>query len=163
MGPSFQWNLLNYGRLANNVWLQDAMFRELVVAYQQTVLLAGEEVENGLIAFLRSQQRVQALDKSVASARAAAETVLKQYSEGLVDFNRVALIQQDLVVREDSAGSGPGPDCHGLDPSLSGVGRRLGNPHAARRLVEAAEPSHPTHAGELSCPAVLPPRPAEAL
>ena len=113
-GPSFQWNLLNYGRLANNVWLQDAVFRELVVVYQQTVLLASEEVENGLISFLRSQQRVQLLDKSVTAARAAAETVLKQYAEGLVDFNRVALIQQDLVVRQDLLAQAQGQIAIGL-------------------------------------------------
>ena len=40
VGPSFQWNLLNYGRILNNVRFQDAQFRELVVAYQNTVLQA---------------------------------------------------------------------------------------------------------------------------
>ena len=40
VGPSFQWNLLNYGRIKNNVRLQDAQFRQLVVAYQNTVLQA---------------------------------------------------------------------------------------------------------------------------
>jgi NodT family efflux transporter outer membrane factor (OMF) lipoprotein len=34
VGPSFQWNLLNYGRIINNVRFQDAQFRGLVVAYQ---------------------------------------------------------------------------------------------------------------------------------
>ena len=29
VGPSFQWNLLNYGRIVNNVRLQDAKFQEL--------------------------------------------------------------------------------------------------------------------------------------
>ena len=40
--------------------LQDAKFQELVVTYQQTVLTANEEVENGLVTFLRSQLRQQA-------------------------------------------------------------------------------------------------------
>jgi len=39
-----QWNLLNYGRIANNVRLQDARFEELVLAYQGTVLQAQAEV-----------------------------------------------------------------------------------------------------------------------
>ena len=34
VGPSFQWNLLNYGRIMNNVRLQDAQFHELVTTYQ---------------------------------------------------------------------------------------------------------------------------------
>src|SRR5207253_3257048 len=39
-GPSFQWNILNYGRILNNVRLQDARFQELVAAYQSAVLTA---------------------------------------------------------------------------------------------------------------------------
>ena len=38
VGPSFQWNVLNYGRLLNNERLQDATFKEFVATYQQTVL-----------------------------------------------------------------------------------------------------------------------------
>ena len=37
VGPSFTWNILNYGRILNNVRLQDARFQELVATYQNTV------------------------------------------------------------------------------------------------------------------------------
>ena len=37
-GPSFQWNILNYGRITNNVRVQDAAFQALVTDYQNTVL-----------------------------------------------------------------------------------------------------------------------------
>ena len=56
IGPTFQWNILNYGRLLNNDRLQEARFRELVAAYQQTVLQAQSEVENGLAAFVASPE-----------------------------------------------------------------------------------------------------------
>ena len=56
VGPSFQWNVLNYGRIVNNVRLQDARFQELVTIYQQTVLTASQEVEDGIVAFFRSQR-----------------------------------------------------------------------------------------------------------
>src|SRR5439155_16142086 len=39
-GPSVQWNVLNYGRILNNVRLQDARFQELTAAYQNSVLNA---------------------------------------------------------------------------------------------------------------------------
>ena len=52
VGPSFQWKLLNYGRILNNVHLQDARFQELAIAYQNAVLTADQEVENGLVTFL---------------------------------------------------------------------------------------------------------------
>ena len=41
VGPSFTWNILNYGRLLNNVRYQDALFQQLVVDYQITVLNAA--------------------------------------------------------------------------------------------------------------------------
>src|SRR6185295_4414898 len=47
VGPSVQWNILNYGRILNNVRLQEAGFQELVAAYQNTVLTAAQEAENG--------------------------------------------------------------------------------------------------------------------
>ena len=70
IGPSFQWAILNYGRIVNNVRLQDAKFRELVTAYQQTVLQANREVEDGLVAFLESQDRADLLRESAEAGQA---------------------------------------------------------------------------------------------
>ncbi len=57
VGPSFQWNILNYGRILGNVKLQDQKFRELVLAYQQQVLQAADETENGIVTFLQRNSR----------------------------------------------------------------------------------------------------------
>ena len=46
VGPSFNWNVLNYGRLVNGIRVQDAKFQQLVFKYQNTVLSANAEVEN---------------------------------------------------------------------------------------------------------------------
>src|SRR5262249_22938740 len=46
VGPAFRWDILNYGRIRNNVRLQDARFQELVAAYQNAVLTAAQDVEN---------------------------------------------------------------------------------------------------------------------
>ena len=53
--PNFQWKILNYGRVLNNVRGQDARFREQVLDYQRTVLTAGQEVEDALVGFLQYQ------------------------------------------------------------------------------------------------------------
>ena len=50
----FQWNILNYGRIHNNVRVQDARFWAMVANYQNTVLRANAEVEDGLATFLRA-------------------------------------------------------------------------------------------------------------
>ncbi len=122
VGPSFQWNILNYGRILNNVRLQDARFQELVATYQQTVLNANQEVENGLVTFLRAQQRTNLQTASVDDAEKAVKIVLAQYEAGTVDFTRVTQLEQNLVQAAGRAGAGPGRDRHGSDPGLRALG-----------------------------------------
>ena len=69
VGPSFQWNILNYGRILNNVRLQNARFQELLATYQNSVLTADQDVENGLVTFLRAQQRFLLQQKAVTTRR----------------------------------------------------------------------------------------------
>ena len=59
IGPAFQWNILNYGRILNNVRLQDFRTQELVGVYQQKVLAAAQEVEDGIAAFLASRAQAR--------------------------------------------------------------------------------------------------------
>jgi outer membrane protein TolC len=54
-GPSFQWNILNHGQITNNVRLQDAKLQQLLVDYQNTVLNAQQEVDNGIALFVQSR------------------------------------------------------------------------------------------------------------
>jgi NodT family efflux transporter outer membrane factor (OMF) lipoprotein len=68
VGPSFNWSILNYGRLVNNIRVQDARFQQLVLAYQETVLRANAEVENALVGFLKAQQAVKFLATSADAA-----------------------------------------------------------------------------------------------
>ena len=48
IGPSVQWNILNYGQISNNVRVQDANFQQLLLAYQRSVLSAQQDVEDNL-------------------------------------------------------------------------------------------------------------------
>jgi outer membrane protein TolC len=102
VGPSFQWNLLNYGRILNNVHLQNARFQELAIAYQNSVLAADQEVENGLVTFLRAQERTKLQAASVDDAEKAVQLALAQYKAGTVDFTRVTQVEQTLVQQQDT-------------------------------------------------------------
>jgi outer membrane protein TolC len=113
-GPSFQWNLLNYGRIRANMRYANARFCELVLAYQQTVLEADQEVEDGLIVFLRQQDRSRLLAESVDAAQKAVKIVVAQFEKGSVDFNRYATIAQNLVTQQDSAAQARGDSAKGL-------------------------------------------------
>ncbi len=114
VGPSFQWDILNYGRLRNNVRLQDARFQELATAYQQSVLSAEQEVEDGLAVFLRAQQRAKSQAESVDAAEKAVTIVTAQYKAGTVDFTRVTQVQQSLVQQQDTLAQARGEIARGL-------------------------------------------------
>jgi len=114
VGPSFNWNVLNYGRILNNVRAQDAVFQETVARYQNTVLRAQQEVEDGLVTFLRAQQRARYYGESVAAAEKAVKIAVVQYKGGLIDFNRVATLEQNLVDQQNFLAQARGEIALGL-------------------------------------------------
>jgi NodT family efflux transporter outer membrane factor (OMF) lipoprotein len=114
INPTYSWPILNYGRILNNVRLQEARFQELVATYQNTVLKAAQEVEDGLVTFLRSQEEAKFLAESVAASEKAVKVALAQYKGGLVDFNRVSLLEQNLVQQQDQLAQAQGQIALGL-------------------------------------------------
>jgi outer membrane protein TolC len=114
IGPSFQWQILNYGRILNNVRLQDATFRELVTAYQNTVLTADREVEDGLVTFLRGQERTEFQRDSVKYAQKVVNAVYAQYEAETIEYTRVLLTQQNLVQQQDTLAQAQGEIALGL-------------------------------------------------
>lgn len=101
-GPAFQWNILNYGRLANLVRVQDARFQEALLAYQQAVLRAQQEVEDALIGFSKAEERARLLEDSTAAASRSLNLALIQYREGITDFTTVLTAEQNLLAQQDS-------------------------------------------------------------
>ena len=163
----FVWNILNYGRIVNGVRLQDAMFRELVETYRQTVLQANAEVENGLITFLRSQEQARLWDESVVAAQKAVDIVLKQLKVGTVDFNRLATVEQTLVQQQDSQAQAYGQ----IGVGLISVYRAMGGGWEVRcnpALLEPAPiimaPGSPAGSGSevIPAPTTSPAKPGDA-
>ncbi|WP_254053264.1 efflux transporter outer membrane subunit [Singulisphaera sp. GP187] len=99
--PGFRWNILNYGRIQNNIHLQQARTAELIAAYQNRVLAAGREVQISLRGFLRSQEQAEALQRSVEAAAAASQVGISQYHTGTIDFNRVFNLETTQVQQQD--------------------------------------------------------------
>jgi NodT family efflux transporter outer membrane factor (OMF) lipoprotein len=100
-GPSFTWPIFNYGRLTNDVRLQDATFQELAVSYQQSVLTAQQEVEDALVGYVRGTEQVARLVESVAAANRAVELSGIQYREGGTDYTAVLNTQQSKLREDD--------------------------------------------------------------
>jgi NodT family efflux transporter outer membrane factor (OMF) lipoprotein len=99
--PNFRWNILNYGRIANNVRLQQARTEELVTSYQNQVLTAAQQVQTALRGFLRSREQAEFLARSVRAAVAATQVGVKQYRGGVVPFNTVFNLETTQVNQQD--------------------------------------------------------------
>lgn len=102
IGLGINWPILNYGRIRNNVRVQDARFEQAVTAYQDVVLRAASDVEAGLAEFLRSRERSDHLFEAVDASNRSVELSLIQYRAGAVDFIRVNDAQTQLVEQQDS-------------------------------------------------------------
>jgi outer membrane protein TolC len=102
LGPFFSWNVLNYGRIKNNVRVQDTRFQQLLVNYQNTVLSALAETENAIVAYLKARDQATSLAESVAAAQRSVELSMVQYREGTTEFNRV-LDSLDFQFQQEDA------------------------------------------------------------
>lgn len=106
--PTAQWNILNYGRILNNVRSQNAQLQTVTLQYQQTVLQAGRQVEDALVQFLEAQKQAIFLAESVKQAERSVELVTLQFRGGVTDFNRVYTTQAQLVTQQDQLASTQG-------------------------------------------------------
>ena len=158
-GPSFQWNLLNYGRITNLVRVQDARFQELIFNYQDTVLRAQQEVEDGLASFLYSQVRVASLTEAATAAERSADLALTQYREGATDYTTVLTAQQALLAQQDSLAQEQGNVPQGLIAVYRALGGgweiREGKEFLPAEVIEAM--GNRTDWGGLTRPAAVEP------
>jgi NodT family efflux transporter outer membrane factor (OMF) lipoprotein len=164
-GPSFQWNILNYGQITNQVRVEDAALQTLLVDYQNTVLKAQQEVENGLTSFLQGRDQVDYLRQSVAAADAALSIAFLQYNLGTRDFTTVLTAEQNLYTAQNNLAMAEG----GVSTGLASVYRALGGGWQIRADNEfvpaetAEEMRNRTNWGELLPPPGTPQPPAPAL
>ncbi len=122
IGPSFQWNVLNYGVIINKDRFQQATFNELVATYQNTVLQAQADVETGLAAFLESQEQTKILQRSVTDAQKAVNVAWNQYQAGRTDMTTVATVALTLVQQQILLAQAQGNIALGLIQTYLGLG-----------------------------------------
>jgi NodT family efflux transporter outer membrane factor (OMF) lipoprotein len=101
-GLNFLWPLFNYGRIKNNVRLQDARLQQLLVQYQNTVLQAAQEVEDGMVGYLKAQESAVSQQNAATGAQRAVDLAFIQYREGAVDFQRVLDAQRSLLQEQNT-------------------------------------------------------------
>lgn len=151
VGPGMKWNVLNFGRIRNNVLAEDAKFQQAAVAYQNTVLAANKETEDAIVSFLREQQRVKALTRAVDEVNKALKISTRLYEEGLVDFQRVLDSQRDAVTQQDSLAQSRGKVATNLVAVYKAIGggwmmRLTSAAPEGEALEPSSEPLTPTPA-----------------
>ncbi len=160
VGPNVQWNILNYGQITNDVRVQDARFQELQITYQNQVLKAQQEVENGIIEFVDSRVAVEFLQKSEIAAEGALNIAMIQYNQGILDFTTVLTAEQNLFTAQNSLAVEIGNVPQGLIAAYRALGGgwqiREGNDFVPREL--RATMANRTNWGTLLSPELLQPR-----
>jgi outer membrane protein TolC len=104
----FEWNIFNYGRLRSNVRLQDALFQQLLVDYLNTVLQAQGDVENAIVAYLKSHEQFLAYKLAAEASQRAVNVATIQYQEGAVGFNTLVTTLSANVQQQDLLSSTQG-------------------------------------------------------
>ena len=100
-GPAMRWNLFDGGRIRSRIKVEDALTEQALANYEQTVLLAYEEVETSLSAYVEELNRRAALNRSVTAARDSVVLVSELYKSGLTDFQNVLDTQRSLFTQDD--------------------------------------------------------------
>ncbi|MEO0650091.1 MAG: efflux transporter outer membrane subunit [Planctomycetota bacterium] len=107
-GPVLRWNLFDGGRVRGRIRAREAEVEEALAVYEQTVLLALEDVENALVSYLEERLRRDALDRSVAAAERSVDLVRELYRSGLSDFQNVLDTERFLFQQQDQLAASEG-------------------------------------------------------
>src|SRR5205085_7495614 len=83
LGPALVWNVFDWGRLTNQVLVEDARFQQLYEQYQDVVLRAARELDDAASSFAYTRTQLDILREAVQAARRSLDIATVQYREGL--------------------------------------------------------------------------------
>jgi NodT family efflux transporter outer membrane factor (OMF) lipoprotein len=106
--PGFRWNIFAGGKIRNRIRAEEARTEQALVFYEQSILLALEEVENALVAYEQERLRRDRLTAAVDASRRAVELVHTQYISGLTNFQNYLDSQRSLFDLQDQLADSEG-------------------------------------------------------
>ncbi len=101
IGPSLQWNALDFGRVRAQVRAQTAVQEAAFASYQKAVLNSLQEAENTVVAYAQEQIRHQALAETLADNQRSLELADSLYAHGRVNFLDVLDARRALYQADD--------------------------------------------------------------
>ena len=107
-GPTFGWNLFDGDRIRSRIRFEEALTAEVFASYKNTILVAMEEVENSMTAYVEEFDRKDALKRSVDASKESVDLVETLYKTGLTDFQNVLDMQRSLFSQQDQLAESQG-------------------------------------------------------
>lgn len=101
-GPQLKWSLFNGRRIRSQVDAEEAATKAALHTYEQTLLLALEEVEDSMSAYANEKDRIESLEVAAESAEKSVALVTELYTSGLTDFQNVLTTEQALLEQQDA-------------------------------------------------------------
>ncbi len=101
IGPTLRWPILNFRRILSQIDVSKAVREEALARYEQSVLLALEEVENALVAISREKNRSESLAEAVRANDLAVKLAMDRYIAGVQSYLAVTDAQAALYAAED--------------------------------------------------------------
>ncbi|RLA73223.1 MAG: hypothetical protein DRG24_00825 [Epsilonproteobacteria bacterium] len=102
MGPTFNWNILQYDRIKNQIRIQDALFQESLSHYNKKVLQAVGEISNALNGYRFAKLQARYNKEAVDASTRAFNISMIQYNNGLVTYQRLLSTVEKLTLNEDN-------------------------------------------------------------
>jgi len=107
-GLPIRWNIFSGGRVRAAIEVEEARTEQALLAYEQSVLRALEDVENAMVAYYQERLRRDKLVKAVEASRESVELVQTQYMAGLTNFQNVLDTQRSLFTQQDQLAASEG-------------------------------------------------------
>ncbi|HEX7337580.1 MAG TPA: TolC family protein [Gemmatimonadales bacterium] len=106
VGPIISWPALNLGRVKARVDESRAREAEARAQYDQTVLLALQDVESALVRYRTSRARVERIQDAASASERAAELARVRFSSGVADFLQVLDAERTQLEAQDQLAQG---------------------------------------------------------
>ena len=100
LGPSIRWPIFSGGRIRAQIAVQDAQQEQALASYEKSILVALEDVENALVAYLREGDRRRSLEEAASENRKAVALADDLYRKGLKSFIDVLDAQRALYATQ---------------------------------------------------------------
>lgn len=87
--PELTTPIFHFGALYNNVQLQKSLKEEKMIAYEQSLLTAAQEIKNALVSIDKEINRNSALNQAYQKMSLAAHLTREKYQSGLIEYSQV--------------------------------------------------------------------------